>query len=236
MREKMSMRERVESGEGMLFVYVLALGASWFWHQHTSAPSLWWGISGVLTIGSVIGIGRSVQLILSGFSGFGRNFYEEREPLDPSPEDESYDHDAAASKEASRVWAGPLVLFVTGVLASAFRMWPGMLTPTGVAEPDFIPYDLLVLWIFVAGFATISWTVLVLVMMRTGPDRWAYVPGTRERIRSSMWKLLLAGVVLVVVATVFAINAETDSGNGEGRIAAESVQVRMASRSHPGLQ
>ena len=126
------MRERVGSGGGGLFIYGLALGASWFWHQHTSAPSLWWGITGVLTIGSVIGIGRSVQLILSGFSGFGRNFHEERELLDPSPEDESNDHDAAASKEASHVWAGPLVLFVTGVLASAFRMWPGMMTPTGV--------------------------------------------------------------------------------------------------------
>ena len=149
------MRDRVESGEGMLFVSVLALGVSWFWYQHTSAPSLWWGISGVLVIGSLIGIGRSVQLILSGFSGFGRNFHEERESLDLSPEDESYDHDAAASKEAAHVWAGPLVLFVTGVLASAFRMWPGMMTPTGIAEPDFIPYDLVVLWIFAAGFGVI---------------------------------------------------------------------------------
>lgn len=60
------------------------------------------GVTGVLIIGSVLGVGRSVQLILSGWSGFGLNFCEEREPLDPSPEDEAYDHDAAVSHETSR--------------------------------------------------------------------------------------------------------------------------------------
>jgi hypothetical protein len=235
-REKMPMRDRVESGAGGLFVYGLALGASWFWHQHTSAPSLWWGISGVLTIGSVIGVGRNVQLMLSGFSGFGRNYHEEREPLDPSPDDESYDHDAVVKEEASHVWGGPGVLFASGVLASAFRMWPEMMTPDGVADPDFIPYDLLVLWVFVAGFGVITWTVLVLVMMKAGPDRWAYVPGARQRIRSSMWKLLAAGVVLVAIATAFTITSGSDSGIGEGQVAAESIQAHMANRSHPGLQ
>jgi hypothetical protein len=217
------MRDRVGSGAGGLFVYGLALGASWFWHQNTSVPSLWWGITGILTIGSVIGVGRSVQLILSGFSGFGRNFHEEHEPLELSPEDESYDHDAAVSDESSRVWGGPGALFASGVLASAFRMWPEMMTPDGVADPDFIPYDLLVVWIFVAGFGVITWTVLVLAMMKTGPDRWAYVPGARERIRSSMWKLLLAGVALVAIATVFTVTSESGSDDGEGQLAAGVV-------------
>ena len=206
MRTAMSMRDRVENGQGMAFVAALALGASWFWHQLTSAPSLWWGISGVLVIGSVIYAGRSAQLILSGWSGFGRNFHEEREPSDPLSEDESYDQDAEISDEASHVWAGPGVLAASGVLATAFRLWPEMMTPDGIADPGFVPYHLLVRWIFFAGFATVAWTVLVLVMMKTGPDRWSYVPGTRERIRSSMWKLLLIGIVLIVIATAFTVN------------------------------
>lgn len=226
----MSMRDRVGSGGGGLFVYGLALGASWFWHQHTSAPSLWWGITGILTIGSVIGIGRNVQLILSGFSGFGRNFHEEREPLDPSPEDESYDHDAAVSDEAGHVWSGPLGLVALGALASAFRMWPGMMTPTRIAEPDFILYDLLVLLIFVAGFGVIIWMVLVLVMMKTGPDRWAYVSGARERIRLSMWRFLAVGTVLVAIATAFTIASESDPVTGEGQIAAGIVQDHTTRR------
>jgi len=205
MRDAMSMRDRVENGQGMLVVSVFALGASWFWYQHTAAPSLWWGVSGVLVIGSVIYFGRSVQLVLSGWSGFGRNFHEERESLDPSPQDESYDHDAAVSDETSHVWAWPGILFASGVLATAFRLWPGMMTPDGVPDPEFVPYDLLVLWIFIAGSATIAWTVLVLVMMKMGPDRWSYVPGTRNRIRSSMWKLLVAGIILVAIAAVLTI-------------------------------
>jgi hypothetical protein len=200
------MRDRVESGQGMLFVSAMALGASWFWHQHTLAPALWWGISGVLTIGSVLYVGRSVQLILSGMSGYGRNFHEEREPPDPSREDESYDHDAAISEEASHVWAGPGVLLASGVLATAFRLWPGLMTPDGVPDPGFVPYSLLVRWIFIAGVGTVGWTVVVLGMMKTGPDRWAYVPGTRERIRSSMWKLLLGGIILVATAFAFTIS------------------------------
>ena len=236
MGEKVSMRERVENGQGMVFISAFSLGVSWFWHQYTSAPSFWWGITGVLVVGSLIGVGRSVQLILSGFSGFGRNFHEEREPLDPSPEDESYDHGAAASKEAAHVWAWPLLLFMTGVLTTAFRLWPGMMTPTGVPDPGSVPSPLLVLWIFTAGFATIGWTMLVLVMMKTGPDRWTYVPGTRDRVRSSMWKFLAAGVVLVAIAAAFTINTETDSGNGDGQIAAENVRTHLASRGQSGLQ
>ena len=230
------MRERVQSGQGILFVSAFSLGVSWFWHQYTSAPSFWWGVTGVLIIGSVLGVGRSVQLILSGWSGFGRNFCEEREPLDPSPEDEAYDHDAAVSHETSHVWAGPVIIFASGVLATGFRLWPGMMTPTGVPDSDFIPYDLLVLWIFAAGFATIVWTMLVLVMMKTGPDRWTYVPGTRDRIRSSMWKLLLAGVVLIAIATAFTVNTETDSDNGESQIAAESVRAHIPSRDQSGFR
>jgi hypothetical protein len=203
----MSMRERVENGQGMLFVSAMALGASWFWHQHTSAPSIWWGLTSVLTIGSVLYVGRSVQLILSGLSGFGRNFHEEREPLDPPPQDDGYDHDAAISNEASHVWAGPGVLIASGVLATAVRLWPGLVTPDGVPDPGFVPYHLMVRWIFIAGFATVGWTLLVLVMMRTGPDRWTYVPGTRDRIRSSMWKLLLVGVILVAIAIAFTVNS-----------------------------
>lgn len=231
----MVMRERVENGQGMLFLSALSLGVSWFWHQHTSSLSFWWGVTGVLIIGGALGVGRSVQLILSGSSGFGRNFHEEREPLDPSPEDEGYDHDAAVSHEASHVWAGPGILFASGVLATAFRLWPGMMTPTGVPDPDFIPYDLLVLWIFAVGLATAGWTMLVLVLMKTGPDRWTYVPGTRHRIRSSMWKLFLAGVILVAIATAFTIATETDSGNDEGQNAAESVQAHIESRNQSGF-
>ena len=197
------MRDRVENGQGMLFVSAMALGASWFWHQHTLSPSLWWGLSGVLTIGSLLYVGRSVQLIMSGMSGFGRNFHEEREPLDPPPNADSYDQDAPTSNEASHVWAGPGVLLASGVMAIAFRLWPGMMTPDGVPDPEFVPYHLLVRWIFMAGFAIVGWTVLVLVMMKTGPDRWAHVPGTREQIRASMWKLLLAGIIVVAIAVAF---------------------------------
>jgi hypothetical protein len=206
-RGEMSMRDRVESGQGMLFVSWLALGSSLFWHSHTSAPSFWWGLTGVLTIGSVLYVGRSVQLIVSGLSGFGRNFHEEREPLDPSPQDDSYDHDAAISSEASHVWAGPGILFASGVLAVAFWLWPELMTPDGVPDPEFVPPHLLVWWIFIAGFATVGWTFLVLVMMKTGPDRWTYVPGTRARIRTSIWRLLVAGIILIATAIGFRISS-----------------------------
>jgi hypothetical protein len=208
----------------------MALGASWFWLGLTSAPSLWWGLSGVLTIGSVIAVGRSVQLILSGFSGFGRNFHEEREPPDPPPGDESYDHDAAISDEASHVWAGPGTLFATGVLAAAFRLFPGWMIPDGVPDPDFIPHHYLVGWIFIAGFGTFVWAALLLVMMRTGPDRWAYVPGTRERIRSSMRAFLFLGIVLVAVATVFTITSQPGSGSDDGETAFAEVIPALADR------
>ncbi len=219
------MRGRVETGLGTFFVSALAFVASGFWYLQTSAPSLWWGISGVLSVGSAIGVARGLQLMLSGLPGFGRNFLEEREPPDPPPGDEAYDHDAALSSEASHVWAGPLALFVSGVLATAFRLFPAMMTPDGVPDPDFIPSHMLVLWIFFAGFATIGWTVVVLVMMKTGPDRWTYVSGARERIRSSMWILLILGVILVTIATAFTINSETDPVEGGVRTSAESLHV-----------
>jgi len=223
----MSMRDRVENGQGMLFVSLLALGASWLWFRNTAAPSLWWGIAGVLTIGSVIYVARSVQLILSGMSGFGRNFHEERELPDPPPGDESYDLDAAIGDEASHVWAGPGVLVASGVLATGFRLFPGWMTPDGVPDPDFIPYELLVVWIFIAGFATVIWTVAVLVMLKTGPDRWAYVPGARSRIRSTMWKLLLAGIILVAIASAFTIASQPDPKIGEGQTAIHSITMTL---------
>ena len=92
------------------------------------------------------------------------------------PEDESYDQDAAISDEASHVWVCPGVLAASGVLATAFRLWPEMMTPDGIADADFVAYHLMVGWIFFAAFTTIAWTVPVLVMMKIGPDRWPTFP------------------------------------------------------------
>ena len=205
MREAGSMRDRVEAGEGMLFVSLLALGASWFWFQNTSSPSLWWGISGVLVLASLVGIARGVQLILSGFSGFGRNFCEEREPLDPGPNDEAYDHDAAVSKEVTKVSVVPGLLIATGVVAVVFRVLPSLNVPDGFPDMNFVPTRILVPWMYFVGAATICWSIMVVVMMRTGQDRWAFVPGTRAKIASSMTRFAILGVVMIAIAAAFTL-------------------------------
>jgi len=51
-----------------------------------------------------------------------------------------------------------------------------------------------------------------------------------------MWKLFLAGVILVAIATAFTIATETDSGNDEGQIAAEKVQATLRARTNSGFQ
>ncbi len=100
-----------------------------------------------------------------------------------------------------------------------------MMVPTGTAERDFIPHNLLALAIFVTGFGVIIWTVLVLAMMKSGPDRWTYGSGTLKRIRLSKWRFLAVGVVLVAIATAIRISSESDTDNSEGQIAAGIVQA-----------
>jgi len=204
-REAVGMRARVEAGEGMLFVSGLTLIASWLWYQNTVALSLWWGVAGVLVVGSLIGIVRSFQLILSAFSGFGRNFHEQRESLDPSPDDEAYDHAAAISAEATKVAVVPGLLVATGVIAVLLRVLPGLNVPDGFPDMNFVSPHFLVPWMAIAGFGAIAWCVTVLRMMKTGPDRWTFVSGTRESICRSMRTLIILGVALIMIAGAFTL-------------------------------
>jgi hypothetical protein len=61
----------------------------------------------------------------------------------------------------------------------------------------------LVPWMFAAGIVLVMWSVLLLVMMKTGPDRWDYVPDTRDEIRKWTRIYIVIGVVLIGIGTAY---------------------------------
>ena len=111
------MRERVETGMGMLFMFGLGGLVVWWWHSHTTATSLWWTITLVAALVCAIGIGRGVQLFLSGLSGFGRNFHEGREP--PG-------EDATVDSETAAPLLPPTVLMISGILVFLLKLFPAL--------------------------------------------------------------------------------------------------------------
>jgi hypothetical protein len=204
MREGASMRDRVETGQGMLYAFGLPGVATWWWHGHTSAPSLWWVISLVGMIVGAVGVLRGTQLILSGFSGFGRNFHEERDPAEESPGDAAENEGDSRDSEAARVVALPLVLVISGGVVILFKVFPAMNFVPEFEGDHWVSPRFLVPWMFVAGVVLVGWSVLLLVMMKTGPDRWGYVPGTRGEIRRWTRIYTVAGIVLIGIGAVYA--------------------------------
>ena len=199
------MRDRVETGIGMLFLFGLAAAVSWWWHGHTSAPSLWWAISLVSTVACVIGIGRAAQLILSGFSGFGRNYFEERELPEVTHGDGQDGQTVALNSETSGALALPMVLLISGAAVTLLKAFPAMNFIPEFDGDHWVSPRFLVPWMFFAGFAVVGWCMLLRIMMRTGPDRWTYVPGTRAEIRKNTRIFMVAGLILIALATAYTV-------------------------------
>ena len=190
------MRDRVESGMGTLFVFGLGGVVAWWWHSHTAARSFWWVITLVAAIACAVGVGRGAQLVLSGFSGFGRNFHEDREP----PGDgETPDSEAAVPLIL------PAVLMISGIVTLLLKLFPALNSAQEFDPDQWVSPRVLVPWTFIAGFLMVGWSVLLLIMMKTGPDRWAYVPGTREEIRKVSRIFITIGAILMVIAASFAV-------------------------------
>ena len=203
MRESVSMRDRVESGQGMLYTFGLPGVVAWWWHGHTSAPSLWWVISLVGMIVGAVGVVRGALLILSGFSGFGRNFHEERDPIEQLAGDAAADESDTGGSEASSVVALPLVLVISGGLVVLFKVFPAANFVPEFEGEHWVSPRFLVPWMFVAGVALVAWSVLLLVMMKTGPDRWDYAPDTRREIRQWTRIYIVIGIVLLLIAAAY---------------------------------
>jgi len=203
MREGASMRDRVETGIGMLFLFGLLGAATWWWHGYTLAPSLWWVISLVGMIAGSVGVLRGAQLVLSGFSGFGRNFHEARELTEEQPgEAVAVDGDSRDS-EAARVVALPSVVAISGGMVVLFKIFPAMNVVPEFEGDHWVSPRVLVPWMFVAGIALVAWSVLLLVMMKTGPDRWDHLADTRADIRSGVTIYTVAGAVLIAIAAAY---------------------------------
>jgi hypothetical protein len=198
------MRERVESGRGMLAGFGIIAAVSWWWHGHTSASSLWWTISFLLVGAGVIGFGRGVQLFLSGFSGFGRNFHEERDPPEESSAGDSDDQGVALNSETDGALVTPLVLLISGSIVAVFKVFPATNSFSWeFRDEPWVSPRVLVPWMFFVGFVVIAWSVLLRVMMKTGPDRWTYLPGTRDEIRKVTRTYVVWSVILIVVAASY---------------------------------
>lgn len=198
------MRERVESGLYTLFGYGILAAVSWWWHGHTSASSLWWTISLLLVGAGVIGLGRGAQLVLSGFSGFGRNFHEERDPPEESSGNDSDDQGVAINSETTGALLFPMVLLITGSIVAVFKVFPAANSLSWEFRDDpWVSPRVLVPWMLFVGFAVIAWSVLLRVMMKTGPDRWTYVPGTRDEIRKATRTYVVWSLILIVVAASY---------------------------------
>ena len=206
MHEGASMRERVESGRGMLVGFGIIAAVSWWWNGHTSPSSLWWTISLLLVGAGVIGFGRGVQLFLSGFSGFGRNFHEERDPPEESSAGDSDDQDVPVDNETDGALVFPLVLLITGSIVAVFKVFPATNSLSWeFRDEPWVSPRVLDPWMLFVGFAAIAWSVVLRVMMKTGPDRWTYLPGTRDEIRKVtriyiVWSVILIGVAASHIA------------------------------------
>lgn len=202
MSKVMSMRERVDAGRWMIFGYGLVALLSWWWHGGTSAPSFWWSVTLVLAIGGLLGIIRGTVLVASGYSGFGRNFHEPRDPVEIPAEEDSNDQSVALNGETAGPLVFPTVLLISGVIVTLFKVFPAMNFVPEFEGEHWVSPRMLVPWMFFTGAATIVWSILLRVMMKTGPDRWTYIPGTRNEIRTTTRNYLVASVVLIAIAAV----------------------------------
>ncbi len=194
------MRDRVETGQGMLYTFGLLGLVSWWWHGFTSAPRLWWVISLVGMIAGVVGVLRGTQLILSGFSGFGRNFHEARDPIEGPTGDAEESESDSRDSEAAHVVALPSVLAISGGMVILFKVFPAMNSVPEFEGDHWVSPRFLVPWMFTAGIVLVAWSVLLRVMMKTGPDRWDYLPDTRDEIRQWTRIYILIGIILIGTA------------------------------------
>jgi hypothetical protein len=202
MPEPGTMRDRVQTGNVLVFIFLIVGLLSLWWNSATARFSLWWLFSMAVVVGSVILFGKGLQLVLSGFSGFGRNFHEHREPLDPSPNDDSYVHTTAVNGETAGALGFPMVLMLFGGLTLLVRLFPAMNVIPESEGTNFVPTRFLTPLILAFGSILTLWSVLLRVMMKTGTDRWDFVPGARDQIRSYTRVFFVFGVLLVVFAVV----------------------------------
>lgn len=204
MQEGASMRKRVERGRGMLVGFGIMAAVSWWWNARTSASSLWWMISLLLVGAGVIGFGRGVQLFLSGFSGFGRNFHEVRDTPEESSAGDSDDQGDAVDNETDGALVFPLVLLISGSIVAVFKVFPATNSLSWeFRDEPWVSPRVLVPWMLFVGFAAIAWSVVLRMMMKTGPDRWTYLPGTRAEIRKMTRLFIVWSVILMVVAASY---------------------------------
>jgi hypothetical protein len=187
----------------MLYTFGLPGMVAWWWHWHTSAPSLWWMISLVGMVVGAVGVLRGIQLVLSGFSGFGRNLHEPREPIEEPPGDAADTESESRDSEAARVVALPSVLVISGGMVVLFKVFPAANFVPEFEGDHWVSPRFLVPWMFAAGIVLVMWSVLLLVMMKTGPDRWDYVPDTRDEIRKWTRIYIVIGVVLIGIGTAY---------------------------------
>ena len=221
------MRERVETGVWMLVTFGLGAFFAWWWHSSTSATSLWWMITLVAGIGCAIGVARGAQLFLSGLSGFGRNFFEDREP---PGEDDTVDSQTAAPL------LPPTLLMISGIIAGLLRFFPALNSAQEFSPDHWVSPRVLVPWMFIAGFLMVTWCTALLIMLKTGPDRWAFVSGTREDIRKTSRILAAIGVLLMAIAATFAIVGNQQPRADDGTLAEHfELGSNRASEPCPGV-
>jgi hypothetical protein len=187
----------------MLYAFGLPGLAAWWWHGHTSVPSLWWMISLVGMVVGAVGVLRGIQLVLSGFSGFGRNFHEPRDPIEEPPGDDADTESESSDSEAASVIALPSVLVISGGMVVLFKVFPAVNFVPEFEGDHWVSPRFLVPWMFAAGIVLVAWSVLLLVMMKTGPDRWDYVPDTRDEIRKWTRIYIVIGVILIGIGTAY---------------------------------
>lgn len=195
-----SMRDRVQSGNVLTFFFFVVGLLSFWWNSNTAEYSVWWVCSIAVIVVSLFLVVIGVHWILSGFSGFGRNFHEPREAFTPSAEDGPSERLAAINRETAGVLGFPMVLMIFGGLTFLVRLFPQMNIIPESGSETWIPTRFLNPMVFAFGSILIAWSVLLQVMMKTGPDRWDYVPGARAQIRSYTRMFFVLGVLLILFA------------------------------------
>jgi hypothetical protein len=201
MSKVMSMRERVDAGRWMIFGYGLVALLSWWWHGGTSAPSFWWSVTLLLVIGGLLGIIRGAVLVASGFSGFGRNFHEPRDPIEIPAEDDPNGQSVALNSQTAGALVTPMVLLISGSIVTVFKVFPATNSLSWeFRDEPWVSPRVLVPWMLFVGFVVIAWSVLLRLMMKTGPDRWTYFPGTRDEIRKVTRTYIVWSVILIAIA------------------------------------
>ncbi len=194
-----SMRDRVTTGIGASFCFSISTSLLLWWNLSTTTLSVWWVASILLLVLSISLLVWGLMNVLSGFSGFGRNFFEVRDPYNPPLDASCDDHKAAVNDETSGVLGFPMMMFVLSALLVALMVFPAMNFIPEFDGDNWISPGLLAPLILASGFILIAWCIMLQSMMKTGPDRWTHIPGSRDQIRSYIRFHMVIGMLLVVI-------------------------------------